>query len=303
VPVFVDINLPSYNALPHAIEEAITDKTRAIMIAHTLGNPFKAQEVREIADRSELWVIADCCDALGSEYEDQPLPFWADVSTYSFYPAHHITMAEGGAVTTNNSMINKIVRSFCSWGKDCWCKPGVDNTCGKRYDWDLGELPHGFDHKYIFSEIGYNLKATDLQASLGVSQIKKLPRFVDARRRTWEFYRENLNEFEKFFVLPEPTLKSNPSWFGFMLSVKEDSPFTRNEIVRYLEENKIGSRMLFGGNLTKQPAYIGKEWSVSGTLHKSDFVMENGFWIGVSPVVTPKMREYVATKILEFCKK
>jgi CDP-6-deoxy-D-xylo-4-hexulose-3-dehydrase len=303
VPVFVDINLPSYNALPHAIEEAITDKTRAIMIAHTLGNPFKAQEVREIADRSELWIIADCCDALGSEYEDQPLPFWADVSTYSFYPAHHITMAEGGAVTTNNSMINKIVRSFCSWGKDCWCKPGVDNTCGKRYDWDLGELPHGFDHKYIFSEIGYNLKATDLQASLGVSQIKKLPRFVDARRRTWEFYRENLNEFEKFFVLPEPTLKSNPSWFGFMLSVKEDSPFTRNEIVRYLEENKIGSRMLFGGNLTKQPAYIGKEWSVSGTLHKSDFVMENGFWIGVSPVVTPKMREYVATKILEFCKK
>ena len=301
VPVFVDIALPSYNALPHAIEEAITDKTRAIMIAHTLGNPYKAVDVREIADRNELWLIADCCDALGSEYQGEPLPTYADLSTYSFYPAHHISMVEGGAITTNDPMINKVLRSFCSWGKDCWCKPGKDNTCGKRYGFDCGDLPSGFDHKYIFREIGYNLKTTDLQASLGIPQIKKLPRFIDARRRTWEFYRETLNEFENFFVLPEPTVDSNPSWFGFMLSVKEDAPFTRNEIVQFLEENKIGSRMLFGGNLVRQPAYKDKPFKISGTLHKSDFVMNSGFWIGVSPVVTPPMREYVAQKIMEFC--
>ena len=302
VPVFIDIALPSYNALPHAIEEAISDKTRAIMIAHTLGNPYKAVDIREIADRNDLWLIADCCDALGSTYEDQPLPTYADISTFSFYPAHHISLVEGGAVTTNDSLIWKAIRSFCSWGKDCWCKPGVDNTCGKRFGFSFDGLPEGFDHKYTFSEVGYNLKITDLQASLGLSQIKKLPRFIDARRRTWEFYRENLDEFSNLFIMPEPSLDSDPSWFGFMLSVKEDAPFTRNELVQYLEENKIGSRMLFGGNLTRQPAYKDKVWRISETLHKSDFVMNSGFWIGVSPVVTPPMREYVAEKIMEFCK-
>ena len=302
VPVFVDISLPSYNALPHAIEEAITDKTKAIMIAHTLGNPYKAQEVRDIADRSGLWVVGDCCDALGSEYEDKPLPYFSDISTYSFYPAHHISTVEGGAVSTNNPMLDKIVKSFMSWGKDCWCPPGKDNTCGKRYDYQLGDLPHGFDHKYIFSEVGYNLKATDLQAAVGVSQIKKISEIIDARRRTWEFYREHFNELEKYFILPEPTYKSNPSWFGFMLSVRDDAPFSRSDLVPFLEENRIGSRMLFAGNAVKHPAYQDIEHIVSGTLHKSDFVMNNGFWIGVSPVVTNKMREYVMSKFLDFCK-
>lgn len=300
VPVFADVNLPSYNALPHAIEEAISEKTRAIMVAPTLGNPVKAQAYREIADRNNLWLILDCCDSLGSTYKKQHLPFYADIATISFYPAHHVSTVEGGAVVTDNPMLNKIIRSFRDWGRDCWCPPGKDNTCGKRFGWCLGEMPAGFDHKYTYSEIGYNLKSTDIQAALGISQFKKLPGFIEARKETWQFYRDALNDLQEFFVLPEPTSYSDPSWFGFMISVKENAPFTRNELVQYLEENKIGSRMLFGGNLTKQPAYLNQEWRISGTLHKSDFVMNNGFWIGVSPVVTPPMREYVAEKILEF---
>lgn len=302
IPVFVDINLPTYNALPHAISEAITDKTKAIFIAHTLGNPYKAQEVRDIADQNRLWVISDCCDALGSEHHKQPLPHYADISTFSFYPAHHVSMGEGGAVSTDNPLINKIVRSFRGWGKDCWCPPGKDDTCGKRYDWQLGELPYGFDHKYIFSEIGYNLKSTDLQASLGISQIKKLPGFIDERRRTWEFYREHLDELKEFFVMPEPTSYSDPSWFGFMLTVKDNAPFTRNEIVQYLENKKIGTRMLFAGNITKHPAYIDVKHRVSNVLSKTDNVMESGFWMGVSPVVTPPMRKYVVESIMKFIK-
>lgn len=302
IPVFVDINLPTYNALPHAISEAISDKTRAIFIAHTLGNPYKAQEVRDIADQNGLWVIADCCDGLGSEHHGQPLPFYADISTFSFYPAHHISLGEGGAVSTNNPLLNKIILSFRDWGRDCWCMTGKDNTCGKRYDWKLGNLPHGFDHKYIYSEIGYNLKATDLQASLGIGQIKKLPKFIDERRRTWELYREHLNEFKEFFVLPEPTAYSDPSWFGFMLTVKDKAPFTRNDLVQYLENNKIGTRMLFAGNLTKHPAYQDVKYRISDTLTKTDIVTNSGFWLGVSPVVTPPMRNYVVEKISEFIK-
>lgn len=302
IPVFVDINLPTYNTLPHAISEAISEKTKAIFIAHTLGNPYKAQEIRDIAEQNGLWVIADCCDGLGSEHHGQPLPFYADISTFSFYPAHHISTGEGGAVSTNNPLLNKIVRSFRDWGKSCWCPPGVDNTCGKRYDWKLGDLPHGFDHKYIFSEIGYNLKSTDLQAALGISQIKKLPRFIDERRRTWEFYREHLNEFKEFFVLPEPTAYSDPSWFGFMLTVKDKAPFTRNELVQYLEKNKIGTRMLFAGNLTKHPAYQDVKYRISDTLTKTDITMNSGLWLGVSPVVTPPMRNYVVEKFSEFIK-
>lgn len=302
VPVFVDINLPSYNALPHAIEEAVSDKTRAIMIAHTLGNPYKAQEIKDLADRNELWVIADCCDALGAEYMDKPLPWYADISTYSFYPAHHISTGEGGAVSTDSPLLNKIIRSFRDWGKDCWCVPGKDNTCGKRYEWELGCLPYGFDHKYIFSEVGYNLKASDLQAALGINQIKKLPQFIESRRETWRFYREAFNDLKEFFILPEPTAKSNPSWFGFMLTVKDSAPFTRRDLVTYLENQKIGTRMLFGGNLTKQPAYIGQNFRVSGALKKTDIVMNQSFWLGVSPVVTPEMREYVAEKLIGFVK-
>lgn len=303
IPVFVDTSFPTYNALPFAIEEAVSDKTKAIFIAHTLGNPYKAQDVRDIADRNNLWLIADCCDALGAEHRNQPLPYWADISTFSFYPAHHITMAEGGAVSTNNPRINKVIRSFRDWGRDCWCKPGKDNTCGKRYEWCLGDLPEGFDHKYIYSEIGYNLKATDLQAALGISQIKKLPRFVDARNRTWEFYREMFDELKEFFILPEPTTFSKPSWFGFLLTVKDSAPFTRNELVQYLEANKIGTRMLFSGNLTKHPAYKDVKYRISGVLKKTDIVMNQTFWLGVSPVVTPDMRNYVVEKMFEFVKK
>lgn len=303
VPVFVDVSLPTYNALPHAISEAITDKTKAIFIAHTLGNPFKAEEIRDLADQNGLWLIADCCDALGAEYNGFPLPHWADISTFSFYPAHHISMGEGGALSTNNPMLNKIIRSFRDWGRDCWCATGKDNTCGKRFNWQLGDLPKGFDHKYIYSEIGFNLKATDLQAALGISQIKKLPQFIDTRRRNWEFYWEHLVEYKKYLVLPESTKKGNPSWFGFTITVKEDAPFSRNELVNFLEENKIGTRMLFAGNLTKHPAYTDVKYRVSGTLHKTDLVMNNSFWIGVAPIITRPMQEYVVTKIGEFIEK
>lgn len=300
IPVFVDISLPSYNALPHAIEEAVSEKTRAIIIAHTLGNPYKAEAVKRVADRNDLFLIADCCDALGAEYMNQPLPFYAHMSTFSFYPAHHISMGEGGAVCTDSPMLNKIVRSFRDWGRDCWCETGKDNTCGKRFNWQLGDLPHGFDHKYTYSEVGYNLKITDLQASLGLSQIKKLSTLVEARRDNWNFYRSALSEYEEFLLLPEPTPKSKPSWFGFLISVKDKSPFTRNELVQYLESKMIGTRMLFGGNLTKHPAYKNVQHRISGTLHKSDYVMNNTFWIGVSPVVTRDMQVYVANEFNKF---
>jgi CDP-6-deoxy-D-xylo-4-hexulose-3-dehydrase len=303
IPVFVDVHLPHYNALPNAIEEAISDKTKAIFMAHTLGNPFKAKEMREIADRNGLWLISDNCDALGATYAGQPLPYWADISTFSFYPAHHISLAEGGAVSTDSPLLNKIIRSFLDWGRDCWCATGKDNTCGKRFNWKLGDLPLGFDHKYIYSEIGYNLKATDLQAALGTNQVKRLPKFIEARRSNWNFYREAFDGFADYFVLPEPTAKSEPSWFGFMLTVKEKAPFQRRELVTYLEENKIGTRMLFAGNLTRQPAYKNVKHRIGGVLKCADQIMERGFWIGVFPGITPPMREYVAEKMFEFIEK
>ena len=302
VPVFVDVSLPTYNALPHAIEEAISDKTRAIFIAHTLGNPLKTQELRDLADRNELWLVSDCCDALGAEYLNKPLPTFADISTFSFYPAHHISTGEGGAVATDSPLLNKIIHAFRDWGRDCWCLPGKDNTCGKRYGWQLGELPCAFDHKYIFSEIGYNLKATDIQAALGITQMKKLPKFIEARAETWKYYRESFDELKKFFVIPEPTLRSTPSWFGFALTVRDNAPFSRSDIVTFLENNRIGTRMLFAGNLTKQPAYANAHYRVSGALKKTDTIMNNTFWMGVSPVVTPLMREYVVEKMMEFIK-
>jgi len=302
-PVFVDIQLPTYNAIPTVIEEAISSKTRAIFLAHTLGNPYKAREIRDLADRNELIVISDNCDAAGAEHYDQPLPFWADISTFSFYPAHQISLAEGGGVSTNNPLLNKIIRSFRDWGRDCFCPTGKDNTCGKRFGWQLGTLPFGFDHKYIYSEIGYNLKATDLQAALGIGQAKRLPEFVKTRQENWSFYRNAFEEYREFFVLPEPTTRSKPSWFGFMLTVKESAPFTRKELITFLEENKIGTRMLFAGNLTRHPAYKDVNYRVSGVLAKSDRVAENGFWIGVAPIITRPMQEYVMEKIREFIKR
>lgn len=302
VPVFVDIHLPQYNALPHAVEEAISDKTKAVYFAHTLGNPFKAKQMKELCERNELYLIGDECDALGGEIHGQPLAYWTDISTYSFYPAHQISTGEGGAVSTDSPMLKKIIDSFCSWGKDCWCKPGVDNTCGKRYGWQLGDLPYGFDHKYIFSEVGYNLKMTELQASLGINQVKRLPQFTKARQSNWQFYRDAFNEWKEFFILPEATAYSSPSWFGFMLTIRENAPFTRRELVTYLEENRIGTRMLFAGNLTKQPAYKDVKYRVSGVLKNTDIVMERGFWLGVYPGITNEMREYVVEKVRDFIK-
>lgn len=302
VPVFVDINLPRYNALPHVISEAITEKTRAIFMAHTLGNPYHAKEIRDIADQNELFVIADCCDALGGKHHGKQLPYWADISTFSFFPAHHISTGEGGAVTTNDSLLYDIVRSFRDWGRACWCDVGQNGACGKRFGWKLGDLPHGFDHKYTYTEIGYNLKATDLQAALGISQLKKIGRFAEIRRDNWNYYRERFDEFEKYFILPEPTSNSEPSWFGFVVSVRDTAPFTRAELVRYLDENKIDTRMLFAGNLTRHPAYKDAKYRISGTLRKTDFVTNNTFWIGIAPVVTRPMQEYVVEKVSDFLK-
>lgn len=302
VPVFVDVSIPSYNAIPHEVEEAISPKTKAVFMAHALGNPYKAKEIRDLCDRNDLWHISDCCDALGSEYDNVPTPYWADMSTYSFYPAHQLSTVEGGAISTDNPRLNKIIRSFRDWGKDCHCLPGQDDACGKRYCWKLGDLPEGYDHKYIFSEIGYNLKSSDLHAALGINQVMRIGSFLQARQDNWQFYREAFEELREFFVLPEPTPKSKPSWFGFMLTVRDKSPFTRNEIVRYLEENKIGTRMMFGGNLTKQPAYKNARYRVSGVLTKSDRIMNNGFWLGVYQGITPPMREYVLQKIIDFIK-
>lgn len=302
IPVFVDIHLPQYNALPHAIEEAISDKTKAVFIAHTLGNPFKARDVRDLCDRNNLWLIADCCDALGATNHGEPLPHWADISTFSFYPAHHISTMEGGAVSTNNPRLNKIIRSFRDWGRDCWCAPGKDNTCGKRFDWQLGNLPHGFDHKYTYSEIGYNLKSSDIHAALGVNQLKRISQYVTARNDNWNFYRQELDDLKDFFVLPEPAPYSEPSWFGFMLTVKKSAPFTRLDVATYLEEHKIGSRTLFAGNLVKQPAYQDAKYRISGVLAKTDAVMDGGFWIGVYQGITTEMRQYVVEKLHDFVK-
>jgi CDP-6-deoxy-D-xylo-4-hexulose-3-dehydrase len=235
VPVFVDINIPQYNALPNAIEEAISDKTKAIFIAHTLGNPYKVRDVRDLCDRNELWFISDSCDALGAENHNEPISHWADISTYSFYPAHHISTMEGGAVSTNNPRLNKVIRSFRDWGRDCWCAPGHDNTCGRRFDWNLGSLPYGFDHKYIYSEIGYNLKSSDLHAALGINQLKRVNQYISARNDNWKFYREAFEEMKDFFILPEPAPYSEPSWFGFMLTVREGSPIDRNKFVEIIQ--------------------------------------------------------------------
>jgi CDP-6-deoxy-D-xylo-4-hexulose-3-dehydrase len=302
IPVFVDIQLPQYNVLPHLVEEAISEKTKAVFLAHTLGNPYKARDMRDLCDRNELWHISDMCDALGAYNRGEPVAFWADISTCSFYPAHHISTMEGGAVITNNPRVNKVVRSFRDWGRDCWCDPGRDNTCGKRYDWQLGDLPAGYDHKYIYSEIGYNLKSSDIHAALGVNQIKRIGQIIEARQTNWEFYRNAFEEFSEYFILPEPAPYSKPSWFGFMLTLRDNVPFTRRELVTYLEEHKVGTRMLFAGNILRHPAYRDIPHRVSGVLVKSDKVMRDGFWIGVHPGITRTMQEYVVEVFRDFIK-
>jgi CDP-6-deoxy-D-xylo-4-hexulose-3-dehydrase len=283
------------------LEKACSEKTRAIILAHTLGNPFNLNAVTEFARTHNLWLIEDCCDAVGSKYKGKMVGTFGDLATTSFYPAHHITMGEGGSVLTDNSMLKKIIASLRDWGRDCWCGTGCDNTCGRRFDWKLGELPYGYDHKYIYSHIGYNLKATDMQAALGVSQLKKLPYFIKRRKENFKVLYDGLSPLNKFIQLTENKYESDPSWFGFPMLVKESAPFTRNELVKDLEDKSIGTRLLFGGNLCKQPAYLDTKFRVVGDLKNTDIVMNNLFWIGTFPGLTKEMLSYVIESVNCFC--
>ncbi|MFK7805318.1 MAG: lipopolysaccharide biosynthesis protein RfbH [Anaerolineae bacterium] len=303
VPVFVDIETETHNIDVNLLEQALSEKSRAVMIAHTLGNPFDLETVTAFCKQHNLYLIEDNCDALGTRYNGQLTGTFGDLATVSFYPAHHITMGEGGCVITRKPALKTLVESFRDWGRDCWCPPGVDNTCGKRFDWQLGTLPHGYDHKYTYSHVGYNLKLTDMQAAVGVAQLGRLDGFIEARRHNWSALRAGLEPFEEFFHLPVPAANSEPSWFGFLMSVREDAPFSRNELIAWLTERKIGTRLLFSGNLTRQPAYIGQPWRVAGSLERTDFTMSNSFWVGVYPGISSEMLVYIIDSIAEFVKK
>ncbi|MGA2162727.1 MAG: lipopolysaccharide biosynthesis protein RfbH [Methanoregula sp.] len=300
VPVFLDVELGTYNIQADRIEDAISDKTKVIMVPHTLGNPADLDTIMKLVKKYDLWFIEDNCDALGSRYRGKFTGTFGHISTCSFYPAHHITMGEGGAVCTNDPLLRKIISSFRDWGRDCWCDPGCDNSCGKRFDWQLGDLPKGYDHKYIYSHIGYNLKVTDMQAAIGVEQLRKLPGFIKRRKENFKVLSQNLKKYEKYLILPHAKSQSDPSWFGFPLIVREDAPFNRDDIVRYLEDHKIATRMLFGGNLLKQPAYADMKYRAPGALVNTDLVMDNLFWIGVYPGLTPEMIRYMVEKFGEF---
>ncbi len=299
-PVFVDVRLDTYNIDASMLDEALSPKTRAIMIAHTLGNPFDVDAVTSFAKKHNLLLIEDNCDALGSTYGGKTTGSFGDVSTCSFYPAHHITTGEGGAVFSNKPALKPLIESFREWGRDCWCEPGEDDTCGKRFDWQMGELPHGYDHKYIYDHIGYNLKMTDMQAAVGVAQIDKLPKFTELRKRNWKILKDGLADLTENFLLPEPTPNSDPSWFGFPMSVREEAPFKRKQLVDFLESRKIATRLLFGGNLARQPAYLDVPSRSVGDLANSDFVMQNTLWLGVYPGLTEEMLAYIIDSIHEF---
>lgn len=309
VPVFVDVTIPQYNIDVTKLEEALSDKTKAVMIAHTLGNPFDLKEVRAFCDKHNLWLVEDNCDALGSEYtidgETRLTGAWGDIATSSFYPPHHITMGEGGCVYTNNGLLHRLVRSFRDWGRDCVCPPGKDNFCGHRFDGQFGKLPVGYDHKYVYSHLGYNLKATDMQAAVGCAQLDKLIPFADARRKNWDRFKANLQELSDVLELPERAENSNPSWFGFIMCVKEGALFTRNDITKALEENNIQTRLLFSGNLIKHPCFDeyveGKDYRVVGSLDVTDRVMNNAFWIGVYPGLTDEKIDFVSDVIKKAC--
>ena len=300
VPVFIDVTLPTYEVDVTRLEEARSDKTKAVMIAHTLGNVFDLDAVTAFCKKYNLWLIEDCCDALGSTYKGQKVGTFGDIATVSFYPAHHITMGEGGAVLTDKPALQVLIDSFRDWGRDCWCEPGVDNTCGKRFDWQLGTLPCGYDHKYTYSHVGYNLKATDMQAALGVRQMDKLPEFIERRKANFAYLKKVLQPLEDVLILPEATEGSDPSWFGFPIAVKAGAPFTRDQLTKALEAKKIGTRNIFAGNLIRQPAYEGWEFRVVGDLSNTDFVMNNVFWIGVFPGLTEPMLDFIAATAAEF---
>lgn len=296
IPVFVDVDIPSYNIDVKKIQDAITPKTKAIIIAHTLGNPFNVSAVSEIAKKNNLWLIEDCCDALGAKHNGKHVGTFGDLATLSFYPAHHITMGEGGAIFTNNSKLVKIIESFRDWGRDCWCASGFDNTCGKRFEWQLGNLPFGYDHKYIYSRLGYNLKITDMQAALGLAQLKKLDQFILHRTRNFEKLKKGLTDLSDKIILPEKSENSEPSWFGFLITVKEKAGISRNELIAKLTEAKIATRLLFAGDIRKQPYFKEKKYRVVGDLKNTETILHNTFWIGVTPMINDEMTDYVIDK-------
>jgi CDP-6-deoxy-D-xylo-4-hexulose-3-dehydrase len=302
VPVFCDVDIPTYAISIKAVKQALSKKTKAIVVAHTLGNPVDLDALLTLARKHNLWLIEDACDALGSRYHNARVGSFGDMATFSFYPAHHITMGEGGAVVTNNSLLKRILLSFRDWGRDCWCEPGSDNSCEKRFAGQFGQLPRGYDHKYVYSHIGYNLKITDMQAAIGVAQLEKLDAFIEKRRQNFKYLYERLERYESFFQLPKASEGSEPSWFGFPVLIKEHAPFSRNDIVNFLESAKIATRMLFGGNLLKQPAYAHIAHRVVGDLHNTDMIMNNLFWVGNYPGLTPEQRTYIVACFENFFK-
>ncbi|MDC1318147.1 lipopolysaccharide biosynthesis protein RfbH [Candidatus Thioglobus sp.] len=300
IPVFVDVELKTHNINADLIEAAITSKTKAIMLAHTLGNPFNLQKIRELCDKYNLWLVEDCCDALGATYNGVHVGTFGDIATCSFYPAHHITMGEGGAVFTNNSELISIAESFRDWGRDCYCDPGCDNTCGKRFDQNLGDLPKGYDHKYTYSHLGYNLKISDMQAACGLAQLKRLPEFIEKRNANFEYLLKRMSTLSDFLEFTEPTKNSKPSWFGFPLTIKESSIFRRVDLLKYLDNNQVNTRLLFAGNLTKQPYFSSVEYRIAGDLNNTDITMNQTFWVGVYPGLDKVHLDYIAEKIEEF---
>jgi CDP-6-deoxy-D-xylo-4-hexulose-3-dehydrase len=302
-PVFVDVKLDTLNINEEAIEKAITPKTKLIMIAHTLGKPAALEKILKLAGKYHLWFIEDCCDALGSKYNKKFVGTFGDIATFSFYPAHQITMGEGGAVITGNPLVHRAVRQFRDWGRDCWCPTGKDNTCRKRFSWKIGDLPAGYDHKYIYSQIGFNLKLTDFQAAIGLAQLEKLPGFIKKRKDNFKFFYGFFRKYEKYFILPKVDPIEDPCWFGFPMIVKNEAPFTRNQITRYFEEKNIGTRAVFSGNITKHPAYRNTKYRTFGNLNNADLILTNAFWIGVYPGIGKPQLQYIAETFISFLKR
>ena len=302
VPVFIDAKISNYNINENILEKAISKKTKAIFIAHTLGNPFNIDKIKKFADKHNLFLIEDCCDALGAEFKGKKVGTFGDIATLSFYPAHHITMGEGGGIFCKSSKLKRIIESLRDWGRDCWCETGCDNTCKKRFGWDFDSLPYGYDHKYTYSNLGYNLKITDIQAAIGVAQFYRLEDFIKVRRENFSFLKNLLLNLKKYFILPKATPDSNPSWFGFPLTIKSSSKIKRNHLINYLENKNISTRLLFGGNITKQPYMLNQEYRIVGNLNISDRIMKNSFWVGIYPGLQKKHLKYVSKTLENYCR-